>query len=72
MPNIYSEEYKKFLLCLKRARSEAGLNQVDVAKRLKKPQSFVAKCESGERRLDVVELNQYAKIYKKDISFFIQ
>jgi transcriptional regulator with XRE-family HTH domain len=34
---------------------KAGLTQHEVAKRLKKPQSFVAKYERGERRIDVVE-----------------
>ena len=37
------------------ARKRAGLTQQDVAKRLRKPQSFVAKYEGGERRIDVVE-----------------
>ena len=37
------------------ARKRAGLTQQDVAKRLKRPQSFVAKYEGGERRLNVVE-----------------
>ena len=38
-----------------KARKTAGLTQDDLARRLKKPQSFVAKYEGGERRLDVVE-----------------
>jgi len=37
------------------ARSKSGLTQLDVANRLGRPQSFVSKYESGERRLDVVE-----------------
>lgn len=37
------------------ARRKAGLSQQSVAKRLKRPQSFVAKYEGGERRLDVIE-----------------
>ncbi len=37
-------------------RTAAGLTQADLAQRLKRPQSFVSKYESGERRLDVVEL----------------
>lgn len=37
------------------ARKAAGLTQHDLASRLKKPQSFVAKYEGGERRIDVVE-----------------
>ena len=37
-------------------RDAAGLTQEDVAQRLRRPQSFVSKYESGERRLDVIEL----------------
>jgi transcriptional regulator with XRE-family HTH domain len=38
-----------------RPREQAGLTQQDLAKRLKRPQSFVAKYELGDRRLDVIE-----------------
>ena len=37
------------------ARTAAGLTQTEPARRLRRPQSFVSKYESGERRLDVVE-----------------
>jgi transcriptional regulator with XRE-family HTH domain len=47
-----------------------GLTQAQVARKLSKPQSFVSKLESGERRVDFVELQQLAKIYKKPLSFF--
>ena len=43
-----------------RLRRDAGLTQVQVAERLEMPQSFVSKYESGERRLDVVELRHVA------------
>jgi len=46
------------------------LLQVEVAKRLGKAHSFVSKYELGERRVDFVELQQLAAIYKKDILFF--
>lgn len=47
------------LLCLLRGlRQEAGLRQQDLADLLGEPQSFVSKYESGERRLDVLELRR--------------
>jgi len=69
--SIYSSEYQRFLKRLKEARLESGLTQSDVAKLLKQYQSYVSKCESGERRVDAVELVKYAKVYKKDIMFFL-
>jgi transcriptional regulator with XRE-family HTH domain len=53
--SLYSETYSRFLALMKRARTTAGLTQVDVANRLGRPQSFVSKCESGERRVDIAE-----------------
>ncbi len=61
-----------FLKRLREARQAAGLTQVKVAAKLGRPQSFVSKCESGERRVDVVELRELAKLYKKDLTFFVQ
>lgn len=53
------------------ARLEAGLSQAQVARRLRKDQSFVSKCESGERRVDVVELVRLARLYGKPFSYFV-
>ena len=53
--SVHSAEQAAFCELMKKARKKAGLTQHDVAERLKKPQSFVAKYEGGERRLDVVE-----------------
>ena len=69
--NIYSDEYKKIIKKLKEARIESGLTQEQVAKKLGKPQSYVSKSESGERRLDVTELKKFAELYKKPVSYFI-
>ena len=71
MRHVYSSRYQKFLEKLKQARLDAGLSQVEVAEKLDKPQSYVSKCESGERRVDVVELQDFAEIYKKPIEFFL-
>lgn len=51
----FSPEYLRFCRLLKEAREEVGITQVVLAKRLRKYQSYVAKYESGERRLDVIE-----------------
>ena len=66
----YQRAYKRFLGRLVQARREAGLTQVEVARRLGKAHSFLSKCELGERRVDFVELQLLAKIYKKELSFF--
>jgi transcriptional regulator with XRE-family HTH domain len=66
----YHKAYKKFLARLVQARRDSGLTQVEVAKQLGKARSFLSKCELGERRVDFVELQQLAKLYGKDISFF--
>ncbi|OGW12895.1 MAG: hypothetical protein A2W77_02750 [Nitrospinae bacterium RIFCSPLOWO2_12_39_16] len=70
--SIYSKEYRFVLTQLKNARIESGLTQKDVTRLIGKPQSYISKCESGERRLDVTELNRFAKIYKKSLLFFIK
>lgn len=44
---------------------------MEAARRLGKPQSFVSKCESGERRVDFIELLALADLYEVDSSFFL-
>jgi transcriptional regulator with XRE-family HTH domain len=51
---------------LVKARKTAGLTQQKLARRLKKPQSFVAKYERGERRLDVVEFVAITRAFGAD------
>lgn len=70
--NIYSSEYKKIINKLQKARIEAGFTQEQVAEKLGKPQSYVSKSEAGERRLDVIELKKFAKLYKKEINHFLE
>jgi transcriptional regulator with XRE-family HTH domain len=57
---IWSAGQDRLTALLRRLREEAGLRQVDVADRLGVSQSFVSKYESGERRLDLIELEQVA------------
>ena len=70
--SVYSKDYKEIIERLKIGRIEAGLAQQEVADKLGKPQSYISKIESGERRLDVAEIKKFANIYKKDVSFFIK
>jgi len=70
--SVYSQEYKEIIKRLKKGRIEAGLAQQAVADKLGKPQSYISKIESGERRLDVAEIKKFATIYKKNVSFFIK
>jgi transcriptional regulator with XRE-family HTH domain len=67
----YRRHYAQFLGRLKQARAEAALTQSEVADRIKRPQSFVSKIESGERRVDAVELSELAKLYRKPLDFFL-
>lgn len=55
---IGSAEHRRLCAALRRYRVSAGLLQVELASRLDVPQSFVSKYESGQRRLDLVELRQ--------------
>jgi len=70
--SVNSDDYRKIIECLKEARLGARLSQQEVAERLDKPQSYVSKIESGERRLDVAEVKKFADIYKKSVSSFIK
>jgi len=49
-----------------RARLNSGITQIELAKKLRKPQSFVSKYENGERRLDVIEFITVSKILGVD------
>ncbi len=69
---IYTKDHNAIVERLKTARIEAGLAQQEVAKKLGKTQSYVSKIESGQRRFDVLQLKEFAKLYKKSLEFFIK
>lgn len=58
---MQKESQKKLRQLLVEARKKALLTQAQLAKRLKRPQSFVSKYERGERRLEVVEFADIAR-----------
>lgn len=69
---IYTEDHKKIAERLKQARIEAGLGQIEVAKKLGRTQSYLSKIESGQRRFDVLQLKEFAKLYKKPLDYFVK
>lgn len=66
-----AHEQAAFLVLLREIRQEAGLRQRDLAERIGLPQSFVSKCESGERRLDIVELRALCAALGVSLSDFV-
>lgn len=69
---IRTKEYAIFIERMKKARLESGLKQIDVAKKMKRPQSYISRVESGEYRLDIMEVKKFAQLYKKSIEYFLK
>ena len=71
MATRHPERYRKLLRRLRRARREADMTQVEAARALGVTQQFLSRTETGDRRLDPVELEEFARIYSKPIGFFL-
>jgi transcriptional regulator with XRE-family HTH domain len=69
--SIYSTEYKRFLGRLQEARRATGITQIEAAKRLKRPQSYISRCESGQKRIDLFEMQDICRLYRKPLNFFV-
>jgi transcriptional regulator with XRE-family HTH domain len=69
---IYTKDHNAIVKRLKEARIESGLGQVEVAKKLGRTQSYLSKIESGQRRFDVLQLKEFAKLYKKSLDYFVK
>ena len=63
---IHDARYRRLIDALADARRDAGLTQLELAQRLGRRQQFVSKYESGERRLDVVEFADIARLLGLD------
>ncbi|MBA8878167.1 helix-turn-helix domain-containing protein [Phyllobacterium myrsinacearum] len=64
--SLHSEPYADLLTVLVAARRDKGVTQQVIAERLQKPQSYIAKIEGGERRLDIVEFIALARALEID------
>jgi len=69
--SIYSARYGTFLKLLKKAREQAGLTQTQLAVKIGETQTFVSKCERGERRIDVVELHTFCRALGVSLKQFV-
>jgi transcriptional regulator with XRE-family HTH domain len=69
---IFTDSHKQLVSKLVKARKKAKLRQVDAAKKLGRTQSYISKIESGQRRIDIVQLKEFCHLYKKKIDFFLK
>ncbi len=70
--SINSETYAVFLDLLRETREKAGITQVDLSEQLGETQSFVSKCERGERRIDIAELREICVAMGTTIEKFVR
>ena len=59
--STHNPDYRLLLEVLREARKRLGVSQVELATRLGNTQTFVSKCERGERRIDLVEFVEFAE-----------
>ena len=64
--STFTEAYRQMLALVLAARNASGVTQVELAKRLGKPQSWVSNVERGNRRLDVIEFCAVARAIGAD------
>lgn len=69
---LRDKEHRTLLTVLKKARINAGLRQVDLAKLLNVPQSMISKYEVGERRLDILEIRKICSAFDLTLYEFVQ
>lgn len=68
---LYTREYQLMLKLLREKRLAAQVSQAELAERLEWTQAEVSKCETGVRRVDVVELKLWLEALGKDLSEFV-
>ena len=69
---IYSNAYTEFLTQLRTTRLRKGVTQTELARRLRVTQSFVSKCERGERRIDIAEAQLFCEALGVDFVAFVE
>jgi transcriptional regulator with XRE-family HTH domain len=70
--SIYTREYTALLRLLKEARQEAGMTQVQLAKKLRLTQSLYSKMERGECRMDMIQVRKICRILGLTLPEFVE
>lgn len=71
MVSPYDERYEQLVARLRRARTDAGLSQTEVAKKLGLTQPLVSRMEAGQRKIDPIELAVLCRVYGKSVRYFV-
>ena len=69
--SIHSARYAVLLKVLREARERASLTQEQLARKIGETQTFVSKCERGERRVDVTELRTFCQAFGLNLTKFV-
>ncbi len=70
MPDAHREERKQLGELLREARDYLALSQDEVAREMDLPRSAISQIETGQRKVDSVELKKFARIYRRPVAFF--
>ena len=70
--SLANKKQKVFLELLYQVRTTSGLRQIDLANKLNVNQSFISKIESGERRIDIIELIEICECLEVNILDFVK
>ena len=70
--SLFTADYQVLRKLLRKKREAAGLTQIDLASRIEETQSYVSKCERGERRLDLVQLRVFCRAIGVSLADFVK
>lgn len=70
--SVFTHDYQVLRTLLRKQREAAGLTQIDLAERIDETQSYVSKCERGERRLDLVQLRVFCRAIGISLTDFVK
>ena len=72
MSDLHDPRYARLRVPLREARLSAGLTQVEAAKQLGKSQQFISRSEAGDRRIDALDLSDFADLYGQPVAWLLE